>query len=458
MSPLEWFGLAADADERTVKRAYARRLRATRPEDDPEGFQQLHAIYQAALEQCRRMPAAPVAAATRDTPPSMPAKPGAPAETAAPPPFDLAGFPDDAVRQASTGDAGALQSWLAALPALWSLHVKAQAGQHLFARLYRQAPPMSPECLAVLLRFFDMDHVLAGHDPVALQRLRQRMQLAWELQPEHRDALMRRLDTNPHALERWLRQLSRPFRIWQVALVGLIPEAVDDLARFVSRLTHGHPEDLPSSFDPRQARFWPEAVARGRVGMPRLLIGGSRCLSALLCATLVGALLGKVGPTPPASFSFTVMAWVVGIVAVPCLIWAIWMAWLPFENWHARPEQLPVRWPWLNLLLVPLLCAIGLAGWLGTHHHPAMLVPLVLALWLAFRRLLLRSHGVARITPRIIWLGLFLVYPVLNALHVSASDSGLFDHIWTLAAAAVALWGLDLWRHRRCLRVGRLTG
>jgi hypothetical protein len=41
--------LDADADERAIKRAYAKRLRTTRPDDDPEGFQQLHEAYQAAL-------------------------------------------------------------------------------------------------------------------------------------------------------------------------------------------------------------------------------------------------------------------------------------------------------------------------------------------------------------------------------------------------------------------------
>jgi len=41
--------LAEDADERAVKRAYAKRLRSTRPDDDPVGFQQLHEAYQAAL-------------------------------------------------------------------------------------------------------------------------------------------------------------------------------------------------------------------------------------------------------------------------------------------------------------------------------------------------------------------------------------------------------------------------
>ncbi|MDR2212983.1 MAG: J domain-containing protein [Pseudomonadales bacterium] len=46
-------GLAQDASESDVKRAYARKLKTTRPDDDPAAFQRLHDAYQAALEECR---------------------------------------------------------------------------------------------------------------------------------------------------------------------------------------------------------------------------------------------------------------------------------------------------------------------------------------------------------------------------------------------------------------------
>ena len=44
-------GLEATDDRRAVKRAYSRKLKVTRPDDDPVAFQQLHAAYQAALDQ-----------------------------------------------------------------------------------------------------------------------------------------------------------------------------------------------------------------------------------------------------------------------------------------------------------------------------------------------------------------------------------------------------------------------
>ncbi|MDR7192005.1 J domain-containing protein [Luteimonas terrae] len=50
---LDWLQLPHDADERTIKRAYAGRLKTTRPDTDPDGFQQLHEAYQAALAWSR---------------------------------------------------------------------------------------------------------------------------------------------------------------------------------------------------------------------------------------------------------------------------------------------------------------------------------------------------------------------------------------------------------------------
>jgi hypothetical protein len=52
-------GLEPTADERAVLRAYARKLRETRPEDDPEGFQRLLAAREQALAWRERIPPPP---------------------------------------------------------------------------------------------------------------------------------------------------------------------------------------------------------------------------------------------------------------------------------------------------------------------------------------------------------------------------------------------------------------
>jgi hypothetical protein len=50
--PTIWqvLGLTATSDMARIRRAYASRLRATRPEDDPEGFRRLRVAYEAALK------------------------------------------------------------------------------------------------------------------------------------------------------------------------------------------------------------------------------------------------------------------------------------------------------------------------------------------------------------------------------------------------------------------------
>ncbi len=51
--PWNALGLDGPADADAVKHAYAQRLKEVHPEEDPEGFQQLHAAYQAARRQVR---------------------------------------------------------------------------------------------------------------------------------------------------------------------------------------------------------------------------------------------------------------------------------------------------------------------------------------------------------------------------------------------------------------------
>jgi PAS domain-containing protein len=53
MNPWTLLGLNDDADERAVKRQYAKLLKVTRPDDDPEAFQRLREAYERVLDWAR---------------------------------------------------------------------------------------------------------------------------------------------------------------------------------------------------------------------------------------------------------------------------------------------------------------------------------------------------------------------------------------------------------------------
>ena len=149
-TPLAWFGLPHDADERELKRAYAKRLKEARPDVDPEGFQVLREKYEAAMAWCRHRPAAAMPGAQLDhgedaqpspaadvpldkTASELPPTPehSEPASSwrvqsvsesaKAEAPFDVDAFVWAYLQVCAHEDAAQLQRWLQDQPALWSL-------------------------------------------------------------------------------------------------------------------------------------------------------------------------------------------------------------------------------------------------------------------------------------------------------------------------------------------------
>ena len=59
MSPWEELGIAPTAEIGAIRKAYAARLKVTRPEEDPAGFARLRAAYETALQMAPRIAAAP---------------------------------------------------------------------------------------------------------------------------------------------------------------------------------------------------------------------------------------------------------------------------------------------------------------------------------------------------------------------------------------------------------------
>jgi hypothetical protein len=454
MNPFELLGVGRDADEREIRRAYTAKLRHTRPDDDPEGFQRLHEAYQRLLQirrhQANQQPTVTMTMAEPVTvpPATSPVEPRpmpAPILRADPvvasPRIDIDAFCREAFERAATGDDRMLSGWLQEQPAFWSFRAKADIGQHLVRHLYRDEPAMPTHCLHVLLNFFDLDHVHAGHNALALQRLSRRSQLAWELMPEHRQALAKRMSMQPRQLERCLAQLQRPYTWWRALAAGFTPNSAKVMPPFIRDLAGPFTEDLPSSVSQQQIRFWTSAGQKNPVSGGQLLF----MAGVLLMLSLVVA-LGAAATTVFSSQTDIPRLALLGIgVAWTCgLVWVAARYYLVVDEWLSRDEDEPARWPRLRLATIPLLWLLGLILCLLLPlPHGLGFAFLLPALWLSLRRYWRRhDHEGFYVSPGIARIGLLIA---IVALPISPS--------WVFAAATLLTWGDDLRRHRKVLQL-----
>jgi len=498
---LRWLQLPPDADETAIKRSYARLLRQHRPDADPEGFQQLHAAYQAALAWARArgeqadgevgdiaaddasaaaaaapaagdlgasdddrhdaQPDPATASATqsdfldghrphpetgdRDLHPTQqpPLTPSPQADVAASPTVDPDALCDELLAMAARAEPQALQQWLERQPALWSLRDKAQIGWLLSHRLQQQMPPIQRDALAILLGFFGLDDIAAGPAAQALPMLQERLHLAWEMQPENAEALARRVyptTADAYRVPALMRQLRRPFSLPQALWASLMPGRPRALRRLLLRLDQGRLHTLPAPLEPQQLEFWMSATEAGYLTRARLLVGLARCIagSALLAGVLILFTALSAWSAEPVPLSYGVSR--SGLIALAIV--ALWAAWLlagTLLRWQGEAEM-DMRSPaprWLRWSFVPLLAGIGL----GISEIPGQQLPgsivATIALLVSIVRLWRRSGRPYRPNSAILWLA-FLSYSMAQSLPVPLS-----------AALALGLWTWDLLRHRR---------
>lgn len=455
MWSFDFLGVPPNADERAIKRAYATRLRSTRPDDDPEGFQRLHSAYQSALEHCRATgPATAQVAADAVAPASALASARSavatpaqlqPVRSTPPPQFAIDDFCVAAFKRAEAGDPLALHDWLSNQQDLWSLQLKARTGHYLVQQLYQQTPPMPASCMETLLRFFDLDHVLAGHDPLDLLQLERRTRLAWQLQPSDAAGLQARMNfRTPSSNWRmhWIvTLLKRPFA-WPRALwVGLYPTNPSLIADFVEELTDKHPEDLPASIDRVQMQFWLDAADRSRITRARLSLGAARSVAMLLIST---------GLAPLFSLLYTYhvelkpMLIAVGVLMVPSALWMVWIVWSALGAWYTRSDIPTGQWPWLRQSLLPIMCTSGLVIAYGNAAVGLTLV--FIAMWLGLRRYE-SLHTSRRVALWLYCLRFFAVPIAFNLVDGPGNEMLALNLV--LVSVAMLAWAGDLWKQRR---------
>lgn len=201
MSATAWdvLGIAETGDARAIKRAYAARLKTTRPDDDATAFQQLSDAYEWATTYARQLlrehesataesPAREEAATPAATSPAAidgnalpelgrpihdpvtaePA-PDAAVEPDATQSFDFEAFFASLCEPLRKQDPKHLRAWLESNEALYSIELKWALMPHLFDGLARQAAELDPHRghLEVLQAFFGVDARVRRHPAIA---------------------------------------------------------------------------------------------------------------------------------------------------------------------------------------------------------------------------------------------------------------------------------------------------
>jgi hypothetical protein len=331
--PWYWSVLEIDAhaDERTIKRAYARQLKTTRPDDDPDAFQRLRAAYEHALDALRHQEPAP-----------------APVEAPAPVVLEKVALAPPApvvlqVQRADTLSADALAhaAWgdfmethtlaplasLAAAQADERLHgFDARDAFELLAARHAANDACPADLRAALVEHFDW----AGRGGPVLRR---DPELAATLLGRHAadigwNSLVEQAASDP--LLAYLAQDTVPKKLprrWDANFVGNMRDTL-------LNIRWRHPDLLAHRMNHDVFHWWEAQVADKRYF--RQTAGWSSLAGIGLCALMITA-------TPLGDDGFGAL-----FLLVACQLLAIaggaWLALRPPEQFYARALELQVRW------------------------------------------------------------------------------------------------------------------
>ncbi|MEE3627221.1 J domain-containing protein [Nitrospirillum sp. BR 11752] len=395
MSPWDILALEPTGDQLAIRRAYARRLKVTNPEDDPDGFQALRQAYEEALLHARRQaPADEVTAqetaepqaAENNTEPEAAdkaAEPEAKRQAEPPPQTEVETDLDAAIARhvalcnhlagllsaPAPADSGALKEALAtvlASPALAHIDVQNRTEDWL-ARLLLSTVPRSDALVIPAITHFRWDEAKAGLQTPLLAAVGKR---------GHDLAFLEKLRSRTHAYATAYRLLQAPPARFSPRLRLTVPDLTKDVRSLITLIRHDYPS-LQANFDADVLTAWERYLAEEPVGAP---LAWLLVTAPLFLVVYAGLQVGL--PTA------TLAQWPTGFLLAGPLLAACGLAyrlgvqmparWLR-QRW-ARDAGPAVRLGWapFSLALIPL--SLALPPSIGI---PVTAAAATLALWWA---------------------------------------------------------------------------
>lgn len=384
-------GLPRDADERAIKRAYAQRLRATRPDEDPAGFQRLNEAYRRCLELATQRAARSRASDERDraededeapAPPTPPHPDPVPVGTDHAPAaaideapryvrvsFDAQAFIEELLARMHAEPADALDAWLRSQEPLYSLELKHALHVRVAAALTEAEPVPPSSQLRAVMRFFDLEGVSADGDWLR-RSLHDTLHRADEADALDRE-IARLRSPRQRAVDRLLiAELLGPLsflRRWFLLLVPLLPSR---LLKLMLTLEHDYPSAVHARLDLSARLYWRLITDRSRLEPRRLVIGMIRV--PLYYAGMAGFVAALSASTAP----FEGMALNCAALMVLLLAWMLLSTLAPRAKrylerrygWDAKLQTAVacfliglIASPWWTVAALVLMVVVGLS-------------------------------------------------------------------------------------------------
>ncbi len=285
MNPYKRLGIAQNASVLEIKRAYARQLKSTRPDEDPIAFQALHEAYTYCLDNVGNDAVEEeTVEEIEDASPYQEAE-----QLLADPPqierldvvqtiednVDDETFLDDFINRFAQDTPSEMVRWLNAHPAMFSIARKDAMRWDILDQMEQVYPPVSIEMMEVVKQFFGLDQV-DFKAPWLIDRL---TALEHDFDGARAYNALHAEFSDPHTryFDRLIyRELSTPFHFWRRAFFMLMFGMPRRILELWQKFDAADPNAAQTHLDAASVSFWRAVAVRKKITLPRLAVAASR--------------------------------------------------------------------------------------------------------------------------------------------------------------------------------------